>query len=74
MRWREIVTKAVPYLDAKGVPDAQVAAELLVARLLRRPRGLLAGALEADAPDKSSLSGKESAQGCIPKRLLGRPD
>ena len=52
MRWREIVAKAVPYLDAKGVPDAQVAAELLVARLLRRPRGLLAGALEADAPDK----------------------
>ena len=23
---------------------------------------------------QSSLSGKESAQGCIPKRLLGRPD
>ena len=52
MRWREIVAKAVPYLDAKGVPDAQVAAELLVARLLRRPRGLLAGALEADASDR----------------------
>ena len=23
---------------------------------------------------QSSLSGKESAQGCIPKRFLGRPD
>ena len=23
---------------------------------------------------QSSLSGKESAQGCTPKRLLGRPD
>ena len=23
---------------------------------------------------QSSLSGKESAQGCIPQRLLGRPD
>ena len=23
---------------------------------------------------QSSLSGKESARGCIPKRLLGRPD
>ena len=23
---------------------------------------------------QSSLSGKESAQGCLPKRLLGRPD
>ena len=26
------------------------------------------------ARKQSSLSGKESAQGCIPKRLLGRPD
>ena len=26
------------------------------------------------SPKQSSLSGKESAQGCIPKRLLGRPD
>ena len=25
-------------------------------------------------PEQSSLSGKESAQGCLPKRLLGRPD
>ena len=25
-------------------------------------------------PTDLSLSGKESAQGCIPKRLLGRPD
>ena len=23
---------------------------------------------------QSSLSGKESAQGCLPKRFLGRPD
>ena len=23
---------------------------------------------------QSSLSGKESAQGCVPQRLLGRPD
>ena len=27
-----------------------------------------------EARKQSSWSGKESAQGCIPKRLLGRPD
>ena len=26
------------------------------------------------SPKQSSLSGKESAQGCLPKRFLGRPD
>ena len=26
------------------------------------------------SPQQSSLSGKESAQGCVPQRLLGRPD
>ena len=35
----------------------------------------LGGVQTAKASRKqSSLSGKESAQGCLPKRLLGRPD
>ena len=29
--------------------------------------------LECLARKQSSLSGKESAQGCVPQRLLGRP-
>ena len=40
------------------------------------PRGAGAGAVQtAKASRKqSSLSGKESAQGCVPQLLLGRPD
>ena len=33
MTWREATAKTSGYLAAKGVPDAQVAAELLAARL-----------------------------------------
>ena len=52
MTWNEIIAKTASYLDAKGVPDAQVAAELLAARLLRCSRGLLASALEKEVPEK----------------------
>ena len=52
MVWREIVGKAEGYLEARGVPDARVASELLAARLLRVGRGLLGGALEKEAPAK----------------------
>ena len=52
MVWREIVGKAEGYLEARGVPDARVASELLAARLLRVGRGLLGGALEKEAPEK----------------------
>ena len=52
MLWRETVNKAASYLDAKGVPDAQVAAELLSARLLRCSRGLLASALDRNADER----------------------
>ena len=43
---------------------------------LESRRGSLGGGVQtAKASRKqSSLSGKESAQGCLPKRLLGRPD
>ena len=52
MLWRDTIGKAAAFLDAKGVPDAQVAAELLAARLLKRPRGMLATALGRAAEER----------------------
>ena len=52
MVWREILDKANAYLAGKGVPDARVAGELLVARLLHLGRGMLAGELEKPVPEK----------------------
>ena len=52
MVWKEIISKSSEYLEGKRVPDARVASELLAARLLRTGRGLLAGALEKDVPEK----------------------
>lgn len=45
MLWRETLEKTVSFLEAKGVPDATVAAESLVARLLNTSRGFIAGEL-----------------------------
>ena len=52
MIWREIVAKADAYLTGKNVPDARVASELLAARLLRLGRGLLAGEMEKEVPER----------------------
>ena len=52
MIWRETIAKAGAYLQAKAVPDAQVAAELLAARLLKTGRGTLAAHLEKEVPEK----------------------
>ena len=52
MVWKEILDKADAYLKGKGVPDARVASELLAARLLRLGRGMLAGELEKEVPEK----------------------
>ena len=52
MFWKEILSKASEYLDGKGVPEARVASELLAARLLHLGRGMLAGELEKDVPEK----------------------
>ena len=43
---------------------------------MRVARGSGAGGVQTAIASRkqSSLSGKESAQGCLPKRLLGRPD
>lgn len=48
MFWRETIGKAATFLGAKGVPDAQVAAELLASRLLKTSRGFLASALDRE--------------------------
>ena len=45
MPWKEIIAKTVAYLDSKGVPDPEVCAELLAARLLKCGRGTLSSSL-----------------------------
>lgn len=52
MTWGEIISKSSEYLESKGVPDARVAGELLAARLLGLGRGLLAGEMGKNAPEK----------------------
>ena len=49
--WRGILDLAVPYLEGKGVPDAAVAAELLMARLLKCGRGFLAAHMDETPPE-----------------------
>ena len=52
MVWKEIISKSSDYLEAKGVPDARVASGLLAARLLHTGRGLLAGEMAKEVPEK----------------------
>lgn len=52
MVWKEIIAKTVAYLDVKGVPDPEVCAELMAARLLKCGRGTLAPFLEKEADEK----------------------
>ena len=52
MVWKEIISKSSEYLEGKNVPDARVASELLAARLLRMGRGMLAGEMEKEVPEK----------------------
>ena len=52
MVWKEIIAKSSEYLEGKKVPDARVASELLAARLLHCGRGLLAGELGKEVPEK----------------------
>ena len=52
MIWKEIIAKSSEYLEGKKVPDARVASELLAARLLRLGRGMLAGEMAKDVPEK----------------------
>lgn len=50
--WRGILDLAVPYLEGKGVPDAAVAAELLMARLLKCRRGFLSPHMDETPPER----------------------
>lgn len=52
MIWKEIIAKTVAYLDSKGVPDPEVCAELMAARLLKCGRGTLAPFLEKESEEK----------------------
>ena len=52
MLWRETIGTAAVFLDAKGVPDAQVAAELLAARLLKCGRGFIAASLDREVQER----------------------
>lgn len=52
MVWREVISKTARFLGEKGVPDAQIASELLVARLLGTGRGFLAPSMEREATDR----------------------
>ena len=48
MTWKTVVDKSARYLESKGIPEAQLAGELLAARLLRIGRGFLAAHLEKE--------------------------
>lgn len=52
MTWREVIGKTSLFLSGKGVPDPEVAAELLAARLLGVGRGLLASSFDKEVPEK----------------------
>jgi len=52
MVWQEILDKTVGYLDSKGVPDARVTGELLVARLLDVGRGFISAELSKEVSDR----------------------
>jgi len=52
MLWREIIAKSSAFLASKGVPEAELASELLAARLLRIGRGLLAAQLDSEPTER----------------------
>lgn len=52
MTWRDVIAKSSSYLTTKDVPDPEVAAELLAARLLGIGRGFLAGSFSKEVPEK----------------------
>ena len=50
LRWNASIQLTADYLQRQGVPDPQVAAELLAARLLKCGRGFLSPHLEREVP------------------------
>ena len=67
--WRDILRLSAEYLVQKGVPDAQVAAELLVARLLKCGRGFLSPRLD-ETPDPKYV---EAMRRGIARLAAGEP-
>ena len=67
--WRDILRLSAEYLVQKGVPDAQVAAELLVARLLKCGRGFLSPHLD-ETPDPKYV---EAMRRGIARLAAGEP-
>lgn len=49
--WKDVISLASGYLMRQGVPDPQIAAELLAARLMRCGRGFLASHMEKVATE-----------------------
>lgn len=52
MNWREAIDKTGAYLEAKAVPDARVASELMAARLLKSTRGFLNSFYDREVDEK----------------------
>ena len=69
MTWGEAISKTAGNLDSKGVPDAQVAAELLAARCLKTGRGMLAGELAKAVPERFV----EALRRAMRRLALGEP-
>ena len=49
--WKDIIRLAADYLERQNVPDPQIAAELLAARLLKCGRGFLVSSMEKVVPE-----------------------
>ena len=69
MTWKTCLSKTAGYLDAKGVPDAAVAAELLMARLLGLGRGFLAPEFDKEASERHL----EAMRRAIARLVRGEP-
>ena len=52
MNWRELLDKGAAYLESRRVPDARVAMELVMARLLKCGRGFISSRLDETPPER----------------------
>ena len=49
--WKDVIRLAADYLERQNVPDPQIAAELLAARLLKCGRGFLVSSMDKVVPE-----------------------
>ena len=52
MNWRELIEKGAAYLESRRVPEARVAMELIMARLLKCGRGFISARLDEIPPER----------------------